>query len=307
MDGATDPCKHGKVPAIGSPAASMGRTESVARPYVQRTNHGGNFCGHQPDAPRLDLIRPTTDKNRPGILRQLQERVRRYYSSPTVIRSLRNANRSRKGRQQRSERREACLLLLSSILEHTDLVSLRCGVPTSSGFLSLTLDYLTRWTGLHPRRAERAMADLKRANLLTVNQPRQLNEDGSWRGLAAVKAVNKHLFTAFGLGRRLSYERDRASKRLARKVAVRGGTLTGWARNVALLVGRLGKKPGRAFRSPAADGPRVSHGMDPATYASARNQLLLDLMTRHPGMPRDDLYAEAERILQERLAKSIRA
>ncbi|MCD2872153.1 hypothetical protein [Pseudomonas aeruginosa] len=61
------------------------------------------------------------------------------------------------------------------------------------------------------------MADLKRANLLTVNQPRQLNEDGSWRGLAAVKAVNKHLFTAFGLGRRLGHERDRASKRLAKK------------------------------------------------------------------------------------------
>ncbi|HCE5777278.1 MULTISPECIES: hypothetical protein [Pseudomonas aeruginosa group] len=152
------------------------------------------------------------------------------------------------------------------------------------------------------------MADLKRANLLTVSQPRQLNEDGSWRGLAAVKAVSKHLFAAFGLGRRLGYERDRASKRLAKKIAVRGGTLTGWARNVALLVGGLGKKPGRAFRSPASAGPTgVSHGMDSATYASARMQLLIDLMTRHPGMPRDDLYAEAERILQERLTKSIRA
>ena len=40
---------------------------SVARAYTPRENSGGNFCGHQPDAPRLELVKPTTDKIRPKI------------------------------------------------------------------------------------------------------------------------------------------------------------------------------------------------------------------------------------------------
>lgn len=135
------------------------------RPYVARVNHGGNFCNHQPDSPRLELIKPAKSKRRPGILIELQKRMRRYYEDPQVLPSLRNANSSKQGRQQRSERREACLVLKAAIIEHMDLVSLRCGIPTSKGFISLTLDYLIQFTGLHPRRAERAMKDLKKAGL----------------------------------------------------------------------------------------------------------------------------------------------
>jgi hypothetical protein len=270
----------------------------VRREYVPRINHGGNYCGHVVNAPKLDLITPTTEKRRPGILRELQARVKSYYTRPTMIPSLRAANRSATGRQQRSERREACLQLLAAILEFTDVASLRCGVPTPSGFVSLTLDYLVRFTGLHPRRAERAMADLKRANLLTVSQARQLQEDGTWRGLAAVKAVNKLLFTAFGLGQRLRHERDRATNRLAKQAKKLGGTLTGWARN-ALLMGRTGapKIRQRAQRSQDRSPP----GVDAFTYQQARTELLVALMQTHPGWSADDYHAEADRILRARM------
>lgn len=264
---------------------------SVARAYTPRENSGGNFCGHQPDAPRLELVKPTTDKIRPKLLAELQGRVRQYYRAPRYIPSLNAANGSK--RQQRSERREACLLLLSAILEFTDLASLRCGVPTSAGFISLTLDYLVQYTGLGMRRAERAMADLKNANLLTVSQPRQLQDDGSWRGLAAVKAVNALLFTTFGLHERLRHERDRATKRLAKKAAKAGGSLTGWARN-KLVIG----KPATSRRGAE---PGLPRGIDLQTYQQARTELLIALKQTYPNMPPDERSAEAERILRNKL------
>ncbi|ONN17958.1 hypothetical protein B0B35_29630 [Pseudomonas aeruginosa] len=236
-------------------------------------------------------MKPSTDKTRPKILAELQSRVRQYYRSPRYIPSLNAANGSR--RQQRSERREACLLLLNAILEFTDLASLRCGVPTSAGFISLTLDYLVQYTGMNMRRAERAMADLKRGNLLTVSQPRQLQDDGSWRGLAAVKAVNALLFTAFGLHERLRHERDRAAKRLAKKAVKSGGSLTGWSRNKLVL----GKPPTRRGN----DESGLPRGVDRDTYARAMAELLIALKQAYPDMPPDERNAEAERIIRSKL------
>ncbi|MGE6473420.1 hypothetical protein [Serratia proteamaculans] len=189
-------------------------------------------------------------------------------------------------------------MLLAAILEHTDMVSLRCGVPTRSGFMSLTLNYLIKLTGLHPRRAERAMADLKTANLLTVSQPRQMKEDGTWRGLAAVKAVNKLLFAAFGLAKRLKHEKDRAAERLAAKVKKVGGTLTTWARNALVISG--GKSLG-TFRSAAeADRRAPRPAVDPHELARVRQELLVALMQAHPGRPSQEIYAEADRIIADK-------
>jgi hypothetical protein len=206
------------------------------RAYVSRVNAGGNFCGHKPNSPRLSLVKPSTLKTRPKILSRLQEEIRQYFRSPARLPSLNSANGSK--RQQRSERREACILALCAVLEFTDLTSLRCGVPTAGGFLSLTLDYLAKFTGMGERRMERAIADLKKSNILSVAQPRQLMDDGSYRGLAAVKAVNSLLFGAFGLVRWLKHERDRASERLAKKAKKQGGTLSEWSRS-ALSIGRV--------------------------------------------------------------------
>jgi len=82
----------------------------VARTYVPRVNTGGNFCGHSPDSPRLELPVASTLKARPRVLARLQEEIRQYYRSPSRLPSLNAANKSK--RQQRSERREACLLAL---------------------------------------------------------------------------------------------------------------------------------------------------------------------------------------------------
>lgn len=298
-----------------------------SRAYVHRVNHGGNYCGHSPDAPRLGLVKNVVSvgKSLPGILTELQERVKRYYSKPNTIPSLRNANQSAKGRQQRSERREACLLLLVAIVSYTDLVSLRCGVPTKQGFMSLTLNYLVEYTGLHMRRAERAMADLKRANLITCSQPRQLKDDGTYRGLAAVKAVNKLLFTAFGLAERLKHETQRAMDRLAKKVKKAGGTMTSWARNMLVIDGA--KKPPKPTQESTRKPPNGSglqkamrglgslcrspqmpkwapSGSDGLTEAQARTMLAIQILTENPGWTAAEVNAEADRIIMSRTRRA---
>ncbi len=272
------------------------------RPYTPRINAGGNFCGHKPDAPRLALVKPSTLKNRPKILQRLQEEVRQYYRSPSRLPSLNAANRSK--RQQRSERREACVLALNAILEFTDLTSLRCGVPTSSGFQSLTLDFLAGYTGMGERRMERAIADLKFGNILTVAQPRQLQEDGSYRGLAAVKALNSLLFGAFGLLKWLKHERKRASERLAKKAKKQGGNLGQWSRS-ALTIGRMlvvgnrthGGLPRRGA-PPGADSPKV----DPETYGRMFNNLLIALKQEDPTRDSATCRQMAEALLSKKLA-----
>lgn len=156
--------------------------------HVIRENAGGNYCGHNPLSPILDLVVPvgTGKGGVPAILGKLSARLDQYYWNPKkVLPSLNFANGST--RKQRTERREACVRLLRAIVGYTDLTSLRVGVPTKDGFVSLTMTVLAKRAGLTPSRADRAMRDLKAANLLTVSQPRQLQPDGSWKGLAAVK------------------------------------------------------------------------------------------------------------------------
>ena len=221
----------------------------------------------------------------PFVLSHLMARIKGYYDNPRqIIPTLDLANGS--SRQQRSERRESCLLTLSALLKYTDLASLRVGIPTADGFLNLPVDYLTKQTGMALRRTERAMADLKAAGLVTIAQPRERLPDGSWKGLVAVKAISRHLFSLFGLGGMLKRERNKASKRLAKKA---GNQETAGRSRLALalktLVGKLNSKPSR---KPPND----------LEYRRRLNVTLAELKAQHWDWTRDRLIEEAERILR---------
>ena len=206
----------------------------AGHPYVHRVNTGGNFCGHQPENPRIALTEPVKQGRGgiPGVLLEAMRRCVDYYTSPWKIPSLNLANGS--SRQQRSERREACLSVLWAILKFTDLVTLKVGVPTpDGGFVNLTVGYLARQTGLPQRRVERALADLQRAGLVGVHARCEQRPDGSYKGLAAIKNLSKLFFAIFGLQFRLGFERKRAAKRLKKKQrqhAQASGTRTSAAR-----------------------------------------------------------------------------
>lgn len=181
----------------------------MSRAYVPRINNGGNFCGHNPKAPRLTLAKPASER-RPLVLRRLDERITDYYARPATIPTLAHQH----SRRHRSESREGCLLILLSLLKLMDLASLRVGVPTPEGFVALPITLLADHAGISLRRAERAIAKLKTAGLLTITQVAERQADGSILGVPAIKAVSKHLFGCFGLADMLKHEREKAAKRV---------------------------------------------------------------------------------------------
>ncbi|MGJ0484377.1 MAG: hypothetical protein ACR65R_07570 [Methylomicrobium sp.] len=74
----------------------------------------GNNCDHDPDNPCW--FKPPKQHTRPKIISKAITAIRRYYRDPaTTIPSLNLANGS--DRQQRSERREACLTVLGCLLQ----------------------------------------------------------------------------------------------------------------------------------------------------------------------------------------------
>jgi hypothetical protein len=178
----------------------------------QPVQPSGNRCGHNPLSPRF-FEPPEHHKPRPGILRKLTEKLSSYYDSPAkILPSLNLANG--KDSQQRSERREACLQLLSCLIHFLDLLTLRVGIPQQNGtFAGLSLPYLANLSGLELRRAERACHDLVASGILGVHPIAKMKNTPEFNGLPAIRTISQALFRSFNLGHWLKHERDKASKR----------------------------------------------------------------------------------------------
>ena len=156
---------------------------------------------------------------RPRILVEMQNHLDAYLDDPNRhLPTLNAANGS--DRQQRLERRIACVQLLRAMLKYLDLASLRVGIPQrDGGFLNVTLPFLAKHAGLPVRRAERAMRDLLRAGLVTAQQRAERTEDGGYRGLASLRQLPAALFGAFNLSKWLRHERSKAVMRRYRAAA----------------------------------------------------------------------------------------
>jgi hypothetical protein len=204
-----DPEAESEVGGIGGMTAGQAGASTCKKPG------GGNRCGHDPEKPRF-FVPPESHKGRPLILRRLEGKIRAYFDDPRkTIPSLDLANG--KDRQQRSERREACLAVLGCMVHFLDLATLRVGIPTRGGFRGLTVPYLAELSGLGGRRAERAVADLVKAGLITVHPLCQRKDDLTFKGYAAIRTISATVFALFGLGRWLPHEREKAAARLKKK------------------------------------------------------------------------------------------
>lgn len=180
----------------------------------------GNRCGHNPLAPRC-FVPPPEHQTRPGILLRLSNRLESYYKDPAaVLPSLNFANGST--RQQRSERREACLIVLDTLIHYLDLVTLKVGIPRADSMAGLTMAFIAERAGLNLNRVERAIRDLKRAGILSVQPLVTRAATGGLIGLGAIRAISPKLFAVFGLEAWLRFERKKAAKqrRLAKLKAM---------------------------------------------------------------------------------------
>jgi hypothetical protein len=165
--------------------------------------------------PRLYPARPIR-KGKGGLPRILSlaaERAKAWYHHPQKCHALNKGSR-----QTRSERREAYQIIIETMLSVLDLASLCLGTPTlDSGFVDVDMKTLVEASGMNQRRCERAIADLKDAGLVTVKQPRRINEHGDYVGLRAIRVIRETFFEFLQLGPMLQRERARATERLRRK------------------------------------------------------------------------------------------
>ena len=175
----------------------------------------GNVGGHNLSSPRLNAAVPIPKGKGglPRILSRAAERAKAWYFRQAKCPALHGT-----GRQVRSERREACQIVLEVIFRHLDLASMCLGTPTpASGFIDIDMKTIVHDSGIGQRRCERAIALLKGAGFMRVKQPRRQNEEGAYFGCRAIRIVTEALFEALGLGPMLPSERARASERLRRK------------------------------------------------------------------------------------------
>lgn len=176
----------------------------------------GNRCGHDPKHPNLSPAKPIR-KGKGGLPRILSlaaERAKAWYFHPKKCKAL----QSHPNRKTRSERREACQIVIETILSHLDLASLCLGTPTlERGFIDIDMRTIVRDSGIGQRRCERAIALLKEAGFMTVQQPRAINDQGDYVGLRAIRVVTKLFFEFLNLGPMLQRERARATRRLQAK------------------------------------------------------------------------------------------
>jgi hypothetical protein len=210
----------------------------------------GNKCGHNPKAPRR-FQPPQHHAPHPKLLEVSIILVFVYTSNPDLFPGLNAANGST--RQQRSERREACVLMLCCILHYTDIATLLVGIPQHNGSMKgLTMDYLAELTGLSLRRAERAMHDLKQAGFIKVFSICEKITDTVYKGVAAIRSVNKALFTVLGKAGWLEHEQRRANEKKAKKEAKRA------RKEQANISMAMGAQHGKAAppETPASNGRR---------------------------------------------------
>lgn len=122
---------------------------------------GGNRCGHDPRNPRLEPAHPIR-KGKGGLPRILSlaaERTKAWHDHPQKCPFLLIQG----NRKTRSERREACLVVLETLLSYLDLVSLCLGVPIlANGFIDIDMKTIVRDTGLASAVASAPSGSLER-------------------------------------------------------------------------------------------------------------------------------------------------
>ena len=171
----------------------------------------GNRCGHDPAARAGSNRRPSTppgprsscnSRNGSGLLRR-----------PKVLPSLNAANGS--PRQQRSERREACLDLLGALVHYLDLATCGWGYPGRRLDPRISLAFLAE-KPVSADAGPNGPAAICAAPGWSPSTPRPKTEDGPLQGQRPFAACPKPCSQVFGLSKWLQHERDKAVKRRRR-------------------------------------------------------------------------------------------
>ena len=192
-----------------------------------RVNIGGGYCGHDNDNPTIELARRVNiTKSYPKLITRAMSRMEKYYSRPSLFPSLmycqpHKKRKTKRGvsRRQYSQRRYACVVVLAALLKRMDIKTLKILVSDSDGnFYDCKVSVLVNDTGLHPRRVERALADIKDAGLVKVlARPVEKDEQGKFTAMPAVRSFNESFFGVLGMHSWLKKEQANKKEKEVKK------------------------------------------------------------------------------------------
>jgi hypothetical protein len=249
----------------------------------------GNRCGHDPRAPQLrPAVCPKEGKGGlPPLLRLAVEKLAEYYKNPDLLPTLNAANRS--SRRQKSERREACVRVMSTLLHRMDIGTLRVGVPRGDGsFYDYSLEQIAEAAGLGLKRATRAFADLKTAGLITLIQVREHVSEGVYRSRVGIKKISRNLFASLGLSSMFTREHEKRAKRQRKTQRTRAKE----ALSVASIMQQVGQGT-----------PRTPRKTEPQFDENRRRQELAmmgEVLEKHPDWSRPQILAHIKKALDAR-------
>lgn len=296
------------IPKLSTALANLSKSR-YAHVYVKRVNEGGNFCGHDPNAPHFVMrnhpyfvpqsVDDLGDKRRSQILYDIVERIKAYFHDTDVIPTLHQANSDKRtsDRKRNSARREAIVNLLSVMILNMDLCSLRVGQPTrQGGFFNYSIKWLAKKAELSLSRAKRAMSDLNDSMIISSYQYRELinKERKEYIAHNAARVFDPEFFTMLEIDeQKLGNARDYAYKKQKQKRNQSGMT----AKEQAVFNLNL-KKAAKAL-DPNHKSLKTAHlpqnedqRKQAARLVKKRNEVLFKLLEDHPELREDSEMLE---------------
>jgi hypothetical protein len=185
--------------------------------YHGRDLKSGNRCGHDPAKPNEEIFNYPKKRGIQETVTDLLVGVRKYFYSPGLLPSLSNPTGRKNNdgtlKSNRSEAREAEMLVLKAIIHSIDWSSMRVGTPKADGsFVPRDGVYLAKVSGLAKRsvnsagveiweptgRFWRAFRRLRSAGAIEVFNVFVTKADGSKRARPAIKTVNQDFLVSMG-------------------------------------------------------------------------------------------------------------
>lgn len=179
----------------------------------------GNRCGHDPENPVLDTGVSLHHKA-PMILSDIIKKVRAFYAQPETLPFFNHDER-----QRRTESREAIVQVLTILIKHLDLPTMKVIRKEHGQNRNVELRYLHSQTNLSFSRFKRAWLSLIDAGVIKSFKQHEKQETGDYKGLPSIKLISPLLFGAAGLSKRLKAARDYLSQK-ATKLKAAGNSAT---------------------------------------------------------------------------------
>lgn len=252
----------------------------------------GNRCGHVPHAPMI-YTRPTENRKTYSSIHTAQRNLSEYYFKPLTswLPHLFLARRST--RQQRSERREAIASIASVMANYVDLASMKIVRLYNKELIPLSVKELASKAGVHIRRAERAIKDLRESGYLELEYRYERNDEGDIVPKVAIKRLSTLFFFHLGVTyEKLKREIDRAKKHAAK-----------FNKKARMKLAQLNESSNTLLNhmlpSSPATGKRKSYRQKEAdrVLEKQRVQLIWQLKQQHPDLPIEQIKKKAESLM----------